>query len=1031
MVKWSVEHKSIVILLTVVTLLSGFLLYGTMERQENPTVASPIATIRCIYGGASPEDIEKLIVKPIENKIGDIAEIKKMESFCMDSVGVIKVTLKDLSDNDIQKIWDDMKDDIDSVEASLPSDAQKPVVETDFTSSYGILLGLTSKDYTYQDLKDVANELKDFLKEDDGVKAIDIFGEVGQQIEISLDMVKLQQYGITPTNIATFLKARNVNIPGGNLEISGTKVPIQISGEYESIDEIKNTIVGVSTKNGTPVYLKNVADVVQKEEKAEKLAEVNNQKALIMGIKYTDGQNMLAIQERLYKEIETFEQTQLYANMEIVKLTDQADFVKSSISLFQDNLISAVILVAVVVLITMGIKSAIVVSLPIPVVIAIVFIYMVLTEIPLHQVSIASLIISLSLLVANGIVANDNINVYLDKGYSKKEACIQGIKEVNIAILTSTLTTVASFLPLAMMQGSAGKFVKSLPILVSVALAGSYLTSLTLVPATGYWLLQPKSQQKKGTLKEKLKKAFHIEKIGQSILTIYAKLLRIALKIPRLLILVFIIIFVLSGLLVPSMGIQIFPPAERDQYALNVMVQDGSSMEHTKEVMEEIGKYLEKDSSIDNYSVMIGDGYPKYYVTFTPNQLDTAKAQFLINGKLSDINRIEKELNENIPGVVVNAKELEIGIPVTYPIEIRISGPEIEVLRKIGDDVKNMVYQVEGGKNAEDDYGYSSNKLKVKVNEEKSNIVGVSNYDVATTVRMAVNGIEVSELKQKDIDEDPYPIHIKIPDNDKTKREVLNDIYITSQVTGQNVPLPQIADIITESSMNKIVRRDEKRTLTVGLFVEDGYNTQTVMTNCQEALKDYEIPEGYSIVFGGESEENRDTFSSLVIPTLIAIVGIYLILVLEFGDIRQPLIIMGTIPLSFIGILWGLKLLNYPIGFMALLGAISLMGVVVNNGIVLLDYINTLIKDYDNPVDAIVEACKTRLRPIMIGMITTVISLIPLALTGGLLWAPLATSIVYGMLLSSVLTMFVIPSAYYVSAAKKMKKQKEKACAKL
>lgn len=1021
MVKWSVEHKSIVMLLTIVTLISGFLLYGNMERQENPSIASPIATIRCIYGGASPEDIEKLIIKPIENKIGDISEIKKMESFCMDSIGVIKVTLKDLSDSAIAKVWDDMKEDIDSVEAELPADAQKPVVETDFTSSYGILLGLTSKDYTYQDLKDVANELKDVLKEDAGVKAVDIFGEVGQQVEISLDMVKLQQYGITPTNIATFLKARNINIPGGNLEIASTKIPVQISGEYETVDEIKNTIVGVSQENGTPVYLKNVADVVQKEQKAEAFAEVNNQKALIIGVKYADAQNMLTIQKRLYDKIEEFKQYQLYTNMEIITLTDQADFVKSSISLFQSNLISAVILVAVVVLITMGIRSAVIVSLPIPVVIAIVFIYMVLTEIPLHQVSIASLIISLSLLVANGIVANDNINVYLEKGYSKKDACIQGIKEVNIAILTSTLTTVASFLPLAMMQGSAGKFVKSLPILVSVALLGSYITSLTLVPSTGYWLLQPKSQQKNIALKQKLKTIFRVEKIGKGVLFVYEKLLKSALKIPKLLICVFIAIFVLSGTLIPSMGIQIFPPAERDQYALNVMVQDGSTIEHSKQVREEIGAYLDADESVQNYSFMVGDGYPKYYVTFTPNELDTGKAQFLVNGKLSEINRIEKELNENIPGVVVNAKELEIGIPVSYPIEIRITGADTEVLRKIGDDVKNRIYQVEGGKNAEDNYGYSSNKLKIKVNEEKSNIVGVSNYDVASTVRMAVNGLQVSELKQKDIDEDPYPINIKIPDNHKTKREVLNDIYVTSQITGENVPLPQIANIVTESSMNKIVRRDEKRTLTVGLFVEDGYNTQTVMKQCEQALQDYEIPEGYSIVFGGESEENKDTFSSLVIPTLIAVVAIYLILVLEFGDIRQPLIIMGTIPLSFIGILWGLKLLNYPIGFMALLGAISLMGVVVNNGIVLLDYINALIKEYDNPVDAIVEACKTRLRPIMIGMITTVISLIPLALTGGLLWAPLATSIVYGMLLSSVLTMFVIPSAYYVLLAKKRK----------
>ncbi len=1027
MVKWSVEHKSIVILLTVVLLLSGGFLYINMERQENPSVASPIATISCIYPGASPEDIEKLIVKPIENQIGDIAEIKKLESFSMDSIGVIKITLKDLSDSDIDMVWDDVKEDVDIVEAQLPEDAQKPTIDTDFTSCYGMILGLTSKDYTYQDLKNVANDLKDFLKEDDGVKSVDIFGDVGQQVEISLDMVKLQQYGITPTNIATYLQARNINIPGGNLEIAGTKIPVQISGEYQSVEEIKNTIVGVSSQSGTPVYLKNVAEVVQTEEKAEALAEVNNQKALLIGVEYADAQNMLAIQKSLYQKIEEFEQNQLYTNMEIVKLTDQADFVKSSIGLFQENLISAVILVAVVVLLTMGIRSAIIVSLPIPVVIAVVFIYMALTEIPLHQVSIASLIISLSLLVANGIVANDNINVYLEKGYSKKQACIEGIKEVHIAILTSTLTTVASFLPLAMMQGSAGKFVKSLPILVCVALAGSYVASLTLVPATGFWLLQPKAEQKQNGIKQNIKKAFHVEKAGEKVLSVYEMLLKKALKIPRLLIGIFVVILAFSSLLIPSMGVQIFPPAEREQYALNVTVQDGSTIEHTQEVVKKIGDYLQRDASVKNYSVMIGDGYPKYYVTFIPNDLASNKAQFLVNGVLSERNRIEKELNENIPGVMVNAKELEISIPANYPIEIRISGEDTEQLRKIGDDVKGLIYDVEGGKNVEDNYGYPSNKLKVKVNEEKSNLVGVSNYDVASTVRMAVNGLEISELKQEDIDEDPYPIHIKIPDENKTKREILNNIYVTSQLTGENVPLPQIAEIHTESSMNKIVRRDEKRTLTVGLFVEEGYNTEAVMKNCQKALADYELPEGYSIAFGGENEENKEAFSSLVIPTILAVVVIYLILVMEFGNIRQPLIIMGTIPLSFIGILWGLKLLNYPIGFMALLGAISLMGVVVNNGIVLLDYINTLIKEYDNAADAIVEACKTRLRPIMIGMITTVISLVPLALTGGLLWAPLATAIVYGMLLSSVLTMFVIPSAYYVLVVKAKKQQQTKA----
>ncbi|AOY77105.1 efflux RND transporter permease subunit [Clostridium formicaceticum] len=1019
MIKWSVEHKSIILLFVILILVTGGFLYGVMERQENPTVAGPVGVIKTIYPGATPEDIEKLIVKPIEDEISKISDIKTIESFAMDSIGIVKVTLKDLSDEKIDKAWDEVKEGLDTVKSSLPSNAYEPTIETDLASSYGIILGLTSQDYTYQDLSNVANKLKEELSKDSGVKAVDIDGEIDDEVHIYLDMVKLEQYGVSPTEIATVIKARNINIPGGNLVINQVKVPVQVSGEYKDIEEIKDTIIAVSTETGTPIYLKNVADVVIIQEKKEVFASVNNEKALLIGIKYMEEENIVAIGERLDTIINEFRKKQLYENMELIRLTDQAAFTKDAINLFEYNLIAAILLVVIVVLITMGVRSAIVVSLPIPVVIVMVFIFMYLSHTPLHQVSIASLIISLSLLVANGIVANDNINVYLERGYDRVTACTKGVEEVKIPILTSTLTTVASFLPLAMMQGVAGKFVKSLPILVSIALMGSYITALTVIPATGYKFLKVKekdAEEKK--IKTKIRKVLKVDGMSRGIVNFYGKLLKAALNIPLIVILIFIGIFIVSLFIVPSLGVQLFPPVERDQYVIDVAVQDGSDAEKTEKVATMIGELLQQEASIRNFTYKVGDGMLKYYITFTPNDRASNKAQFLVNGDRSEAGRIEKELGAKIPGVSINIRELETAVPVAYPVQVRVSGPEIAELRRIAEEIKEIIYDVPGVKNLENNYGYDSYKLNIKVNEEKANLVGITNYDIASTVRMAVNGLEVSELKEEDIEKDALPIILKIPDEKKRDRDILDDIFVTSQITGKNVPIHQIAEIETNSSLNKIVRRNTTRTITIGMFVEKGYNSNEILSSFQVLLEDYVLPDGYTMAFGGESEERNDAFDSMKIPSVLAVAIIYLILVIQFGSLRMPLIIMGTIPLSFIGIIWGLKWMNYPIGFMALLGAVSLMGVVVNNGIVLLDYIRILVKEKDDIKEAIVEACKTRLRPIMIGMITTVISLIPLAKSGGALWAPMATSIIFGMLISSILTLFIIPCAYFVIRGK-------------
>lgn len=1028
MVKWSTTHRSIVMLISFFTLLAGMLLYGGMERQENPSVSSPVAIIKCIYPGGSPEDIEKAIIKPLEEKIGEISDIKRTDSYAMDSIGVIKVKLKDMSDDKIEAKWDELKEEVEKAQSQLPAEAYKAEVDTDFTDPYGVLIALSATEYSNQDLKDVAEKLKEEIEKDPGVRSVDLYGDLDEIVEVNIDMQKVQQYGISPITMVKAMKARNVSIPSGNLELSNIKVPIHVTGEYNSIEEIENTILGVS-KSGTPVYLRNVAQIGRKEIKAESLALLNEDPAVIVGIKYAEKENMVKIKERLDKTIDRFKKQELYNNMKLEVITDQASFVETAIKLFEENLLSAIALVVVVVWLSMGTRSAFVVSSSIPIIIAIVFIYMKLKGIPLHQVSIASLIISLSLLVANGIVANDSIYLYMEKGYDRKTACINGVNEVKIPILTSTLTTIASFLPLAMMVGSAGKFVSTLPILVSVSLIGSFITSLTLVPAMGYTFLKikPKHDKQEWFEHEKLQKYEKVQKYGKLLSLnkvtskfneVYKNTLLASLNKPKLVVSIATIALVLSGMLIPSLGVQLFPPVERDQYYIDISVQDGSTTENTSNVVKDVVKVLEEHESVNSVLSMVGDGMPQYYITFTSNNKSSSKAQLIVNGSQSEINAIQDEIERKVPGAKANIRRLELAMPVDYPAQVRISGPDIKVLQELSDEIKGMMRTIPGSKNIDDNYGLESYKLNIKVNEEKANMVGLTNYDIASTVRMAINGLEVTKFKQDDIDEDDIAVVMRVPEAEKNSSEVLDEMFFNSTITGKNVSLRDIAKIEKESSLNKISRKDGKRTITVGMFMKDGYNSEQGLEVLQEKMKDFELPNGYTMEFGGDSEERNDAFTSMIIPSILAVAMIYLVLVMQFGDLREPFIIMGTIPLSFIGIIWGLKLTGYPIGFMALLGAISLMGVVVNNGIILLDYIKLLNTDEADLKEAIAEACSIKTRPIMIGMITTVISLIPLAISGGALWAPMATAIIAGMIISSFLTLYIIPCSYVLVESK-------------
>jgi multidrug efflux pump subunit AcrB len=1007
MIQWCVQHRSIVLLICSFIILTGIYIYPSMERQENPDVVDPMGTVECIYPGASPEDVEKLIIKPLEEHLGEISEIKKLKCYALDSVGLIKVTLKDLNDRQIIDTWQKVREKVDDTKPELPVEAWEPKIKTDYSESYGLLLGISSDQYSYKELKTVAKELKRQLEQDQGVKSVKIDGEVGEQIEIGLDLTKLEQYRIAPSNIIKLLQARNINVPGGNLELNRMKVPIQTSGQYRTVTEIKNTIVAVSNA-GNPVYLKNVARIERKEVKPEVFIDVNNEKSLVVGVKYAAGQNVLQIRKRLAPMIENFRTATLRDGMKLTFITDQAHYVQDSIGLFEENLIAAIILVVLVILIAMGFRSSMIVSATIPMVVISVFVYMYFNGMQLHQISIAALIISLSLLVANGIVANDSIYLYLQKGFDRETACLKGVSEVQVAILSSTLTTIASFLPLAMMQGIAGKFVRSLPVLVSVALVSSYLFSLTMVPALAFKMAKPNNKNSQKSLAGWIEKIFCIE----AIVRWYRGFIETCLLKGKLVLAITLVVFVLSLTLIPSLGMQLFPYVERDQYVVDIETREGSVPEETREVTKAITQILMRDSSVKSVMAKVGDGPLVFYTTFVANNIASNKAQLIVNGKQREIARLETLLNQQIPEARINFKRLENAVPVDFPVEIRVFGDSIPKLKQIAADIKNRIDTIPGIKNLQDTYGLDSCKLKVKVNEAKANLVGLTNYDIAATTRMAVNGYEISQLKQQSVEDDDIPIIIKIPEAEKEHKEIIDRLFFTSTLTGRNIPLGQIASVRNEFAANNIIRINKKRAISVGMFVADGFAANIIQTKVAKALSGYQLPQGYRLEYGGESEERNDAFTSMVLPAILAIIIIYLTMVFQFKNLTDALIIMGTIPLSFIGVIIGLKVTGYPIGFMALLGSISLMGVVVNNGIVLIDYFKVLEGEKEFK-EALVEGCVTRMRPIVVGMITTVISLIPMLFSGGSLWSPMATAIIFGLIVSTGLTLVVIPVTYY------------------
>jgi len=1001
----AVKNRKITLFAVALLIISGLYSYYISPRQESPDINAPIALITTVYPGASPEDVEKQVTSKIENKVVEIDGYDSVDSTSKDSVSTVVLKLD--QGVDVDKAWSELRQKMDDLQPDLPEECQDVEINTDLTETAGMIISIAGKNYGYDELESYAEDLKDLLGNVDGVSRFDITGKQDKQVSVSVDISKLNSYSLSLEDIVRIITAQNVEIPSGKISDGNSKINVKIPGNYTSLDELKNTILMVSPSNGSAVRLRDVADVGMAPEDSSYKIKQNGENAVLLTGYFKSNKNVVLVGKDVEKALTAFK-ARLPKDVTFDEVIYQPKDVSSSVNGFIMNLLEGMLFVMIVVFIGMGARNAVVVSTAIPLSVLITFSAMNLLGIKIHQISITALIIALGMLVDNAVVVSDAIQVRMDNGEEKMDACVDGVKEVALPVLTSTLTTVGAFLPLLMLPSLAGEYVKSLPQIIIISLMASYLVALFVTPTMAFMLFR------KGKAAEKPSKLRNFFSVS----------LQYALNHKRSIILLSLAALGFSIFLGTRLGLQFFPKADKNIIYVDITGEHRGDIARTEALADEVAGILKEQKEIVSLTEAIGNGLPKFYTTmalYTPSQdfaqimcrLDLKKGgRFKNNTQFLDY--VQEVLDSGITGGRATVKQLEQGEPIGNPIRIRIYGDSMEMLKDSADQVENALRDIEGTINVDDDCSDSIYEYYADVDADKASTMGISKYDMQNEVNIALSGRQASVYKKGGND---YDIVVK---GNIESVEDLENIAIKSSVTGNKVLLKDIAQITLESHVPSIKKHDRKKSIMVVSDVKDGYNPVNIEKELKGKLDKMDLG-GVNIAFDGENSKIVLYFGDMGSSAVFALLLIFGVLLLEFGSFSQVLLILLTIPLSVIGSLTGLFISRQPLSFTSMMGIVSLMGIVVNNAIVLIDYINVERRNGVKIEDACAQAAGRRLRPIMLTTTTTVVGLIPLVLAGDSMFTPMSISLLSGLMVSTLLTLILIPTVYALVEGRKEK----------
>jgi len=996
---------------TVISIL-GIIAFGittflSYPSAEDPTIQIRNASVTATYPGMSADRIEELVAVPLEAAMREIAEIDEIETTA--TLGSVKLSLVIRDDvSDLQAVFSDIRDKADDVTRDLPDGTNGPFVNDDEGLTAIATVALWSDGFSMAEMQDVAEDTREILYTLDGVQRIDLLGVQEERIYLEVNPARLSELGVSPRDIFGTLATQNIIEPGGEINAGGRTVIIEPTGNLSSVAEIGAVSFQIPGTDRT-LRLDEVASLRRDYvDPPQNPAFFNDRPAIVLSISTVEGVNNVQFGEELTALLREIE-LDLPIGYVFEYATFQPDLIEQSVQGAVNNVYQTLAIVLAVVMLFLGIRTGLIVGSFVPLTMLLGIIVMRYLEVELQRMSIAAMIIALGLLVDNGIVVAEDIRVRLERGVARAKAASESVKSLAIPLLVSSLTTIFAFLPMLLMEGGSGEYVRSLAQVVTILLLVSWFLSMTVTPAMCAWFLKPGETENSDTVSADAVRSGGIYASYKSILLL---LLRFRLPVVGLMVLLLFGSIQLLG----TVKTEFFPLGDRNQILVYMDFEAGTDIRETEREARRLTAWLDdEDQNPEVVSNMayIGFGGPRFFLALSPVDPDPQRAFVLINLESVDdvqtvMDRVNGFLDSNIPGARGDAKRMWFGSTEPGMLQIRLVGPQGDVLFDRAQTLVSALTEIPGTVGVKQDWENRVLKLIVDIDQIRASRAGVSSSDVAAALNATFSGAAVTDYREGDR---IIPVVVRGEEEIRFSLTGLQQVRVYSSSQQNFVTLGQVAELRADWQFSRIERRNQERTLTI----EGRHQTMTapqLLEAVLPALEAMELPPGHRWEIGGEIEDQAEANERLFGLLPLALGGIVILLIGQFNSVRKGGIILATIPLIMIGGTLGLVIMNAPYGFMVLLGFFSLAGILINNGIVLIDRIQTEEANGREPLDAIVAACLARLRPILMTTLTTVLGLVPLILFGGALFYGMASAIAFGLIVGTVLTLGFVPVLY-------------------
>ena len=1013
--KFALEHRTTTLVFAFLLLISGGVAYMTLPREAAPDIKIPIIMVVVPYPGVGPEDVESLITTPLEAELKDVDDLDVLNSTSAEGMSMIQVNF--LPDADLSEALTSVRDRVNRVRPELPSDIQEPVINEITSSDWPILMVSISGEAGLVKLKRVAEELEQEIETMDGVLEVDVLGGMEREIRVEVNPHLLTAYGLSLTDITTALSMENVNVPGGPIEEGDLRYTLRVPEEVEDPLQIEDMVV--TTKFGHPVRIREVAKVVDDFKEISTISRYRGTEGVSLSVKKQSGANIIKLVDSI-KEFIDGRASLFPAGTKVVYLNDYSKFIRQRVDELENNILTALILVVGVLFLFIGGRNALFVAAAIPLSMLMSFVVLQLMGVTLNMVVLFALVLALGMLVDNAIVIVENAYRHTQLGKAVYQAAFDSAKEVAWPVITSTLTTLAVFLPLLNWPGIMGKFFGYLPLTLIVTLSASLFVALVFNPVMCATFMKPG-----GALKDDDKGPKAAFMRG------YRGLLRWSLRHRAIVVGGMVLLFFASfaAYVASNPRIEFFPSSTPERARVNIKAPEGTNLQATNRIASTVERYVDGLDNVKHYQGSVGSGGGRqssagsegtpYLATVS---LDFQDRTEWTENPLQTIETI-RAFTSAIPGAEIDISKERMGPPAGMPVNVEIAGTDYDLLSEVAEEVIARIHDIPGLTDLNDNYSAGRPELKLRFDRVLSNQLILHGLRiVAGTVRTAVYGTKATSYR---LGEEEFDVTVRLQDEYRDSREAVLGLFVAGK-EGRQIPLSQVVDLKGSVGSTAIRHVDRKRVITVSGDAE-GRPGAEVLREVKNTLASFH-PRGATISFTGENKEMVKAQAFLGQALLIGLFLIGMILITQFNSIAQTTIILLSVVLSMMGVAWGLVINQMPFSVMMTgIGVISLAGVVVNNAIILIDFINKLREDGVPLEDALVEAGAVRLRPVLLTAGTTVLGLVPMAQgfdinvrhmtietgTGSMeFWGPMAISVIYGLAFATVLTLIMVPVLY-------------------